>query len=136
MAEGQTATAAYLDATRRGIRERSASPIPVSVRYDLSSRRVVVEFSNGSAFWVPAHALQGLESASDEDLSEVELLGETGLHWERLDVDFRISGLMAGIFGTAAFMEASRRDGPSQASAGGAVSRADGAKGRRPGTAV
>lgn len=123
---------AYRDATLRGTVEREAHPVPISARYDSPSRRIVVEFSNGSAFMVPAHALQNLEAASDADLSEVELLGETGLHWERLDVDFRISGLMAGIFGTAAFMDASRRGGRSKTPAKTAASRANGAKGGRP----
>ncbi len=32
------------------------------------------------------------------------MLGETGLHWENLDIDYEIAGLITGIFGTAAFM--------------------------------
>ena len=69
---------------------------------------------------------------SDADLADVELAGETGLHWGNLDVDFTIKGLMAGVFGTAGFMDAARRGGQSRSAAKAAAARANGAKGGRP----
>ncbi|SMF06875.1 Protein of unknown function [Xaviernesmea oryzae] len=120
------------EAKRRWETERSRRPIPVSVRFDASSGRIVVEFANGAAFMVPARSLEGLTDAADEQLAEVELLGETGLHWESLDVDYSISGLMSGIFGSRTFMEAQRKGGQSRSSAKVAASRANGAKGGRP----
>ncbi|MGK9054010.1 DUF2442 domain-containing protein [Neorhizobium petrolearium] len=120
------------EAKRRWETERSQRPIPVSVRFDASSGGIVVEFANGAAFMVPARSLEGLTDATDEQLAEVELLGETGLHWESLDVDYSISGLMSGIFGSRTFMEAQRKGGQSRSSAKVAASRANGAKGGRP----
>jgi hypothetical protein len=119
-------------AKQRWEAERAERPIPASVRFDDPSERVIVEFTNGASFLFPARALQGLEKASAAQLGEVELLGETGLHWESLDVDFTIAGLMNGIFGTKAFMEAQRRGGQSRSPAKIAASRANGAKGGRP----
>lgn len=123
---------AFQAANRRGEDERSRSPIPASVRFDRPSRRIVVEFTNGAAFMAPARQLQGLEDASDDELAEVELLGETGLHWETRDVDFRIVGLMAGIFGNARFMEAARRGSEARSEAKAAAARENGRKGGRP----
>ena len=122
----------YEAATRRGEAERAASPIPSSIRFDADSGRLVVEFTNGAALLVPARSLQGLEDASDTELAAVELLGQTGLHWESRDVDFTIAGLMRGIFGTAQFMAAQRKGGQSRSPAKAAASRANGAKGGRP----
>lgn len=122
----------FAEATRRGEAERSSGPLPASARYDERSGRIIVEFSNGSAFMVPARLLQGLENAAPEDIADVELLGETGLHWERLDVDFTIAGLMHGVFGTSKFMDAARRGGQSRSDAKVAASRANGSKGGRP----
>ncbi|MBB3611686.1 DUF2442 domain-containing protein [Rhizobium sp. BK602] len=119
-------------AKRRWEAERAERPIPASVRFDSSSERVVVEFTNGASFMFPARSLQGLEEATVAQLGEVELLGETGLHWESLDVDYTIAGLMNGIFGTKAFMDAQRRGGQSRSPAKIAASRANGAKGGRP----
>lgn len=112
--------------------ERAGRPIPVSVRFDPPSERIIVEFTNGASFLFPARALEGLEQATAGQLSEVELLGETGLHWESLDVDYTVSGLMSGIFGSAAFMDAQRRGGQSRSAAKVAASRRNGAKGGRP----
>ncbi|MCJ9750144.1 DUF2442 domain-containing protein [Neorhizobium sp. BETTINA12A] len=119
-------------AKRRWETERAQRPVPVSVRFDSASGRIVVEFANGAAFMVPARSLEGLTEAEDEQLAEVALLGETGLHWESLDVDYSISGLMSGVFGSRTFMEAQRRGGQSKSPAKIAASRANGAKGGRP----
>lgn len=112
--------------------ERAIRPIPVAARFDRDSERIVVDFANGATFLVPGRALEGLEHATPDELAEVELLGETGLHWERLDVDYTIQGLMAGIFGSRAFLEAQRRGGQSRSPAKVAASRSNGAKGGRP----
>ncbi len=112
--------------------ERAERPIPASVRFDGPSERVIVEFTNGASFMFPARSLQGLEAATPAELAEVELLGETGLHWESLDTDYTIVGLMNGIFGTKAFMEAQRRGGQSRSPAKIAASRTNGSKGGRP----
>jgi hypothetical protein len=119
-------------AKQRWTEERAQRPVPVSVRFDSASGRVVVEFQNGAAFMVPARLLEGLDEATDTELAEVELLGETGLHWESLDVDYSISGLMSGVFGSRAFMEAQRKGGQSRSAVKIAASRANGAKGGRP----
>jgi hypothetical protein len=126
-------TDAELEAAKlRWTEERAGRPIPSAVRFDPVSERIVVDFVNGATFLVPARALEGLEQATAEELAEVELLGETGLHWEALDVDYTIHGLMAGIFGSRAFLEAQRRGGQSRSPAKVAASRANGAKGGRP----
>ncbi|PYB77056.1 DUF2442 domain-containing protein [Rhizobium wuzhouense] len=119
-------------AKRRWAEERAERPAPSAVRFDRDSERIVVEFTNGAAFLVPARALEGLQKATPDDIADVELLGETGLHWERLDVDYTIQGLMAGIFGSRAFLEAQRRGGQSRSPAKIAASRVNGAKGGRP----
>lgn len=119
-------------ASLRGDEERARRPIPAAVRFDPASERVILEFTNGASFLFPARALQGLADATPAQLAEVELLGETGLHWESLDADFSIAGLMNGIFGTKSYMDAQRRGGQSRSPAKIAASRANGAKGGRP----
>ena len=44
----------YREATLKGDTERVRTPIPSSVRFDEPSGRMVVEFTNGAAFMVPA----------------------------------------------------------------------------------
>jgi hypothetical protein len=120
------------EAKRRWTAERAERPVPTTVRLDVASERIIVDFTNGASFIFPARALEGLQDATVEQLADVELLGETGLHWESLDADFTISGLMSGIFGTKTFMDAQRQGGQSRSQAKVAASRANGAKGGRP----
>jgi hypothetical protein len=112
--------------------ERLERPTPSSVRFDVSSERIIVDFVNGASFIFPARSIEGLEEATVEEMADVALLGETGLHWEALDLDYSIAGLMSGIFGSKAFMDARRRGGQSRSEAKVAASRANGAKGGRP----
>jgi hypothetical protein len=122
-------------AEKRGRDNAAAEPRALTARYDRASGRILVELDNDCTFAFPARRAQGLEHASDADLAKVELLGSGyGLHWEALDADLSIPGLLAGLFGTKAYMDRMRA-----ARAGGATSplkaeaaRRNGRKGGRP----
>lgn len=121
-------------AEARGRELLETEPRATAARYDAKSGRVVVDLSNGATYAFPASLGQGLENATPEQLAEVEILGSGfGLHWECLDVDLSISGLLAGRFGTRAWMsELARRAGSVTSPAKAAAARANGAKGGRP----
>jgi hypothetical protein len=57
-----------------------------------------------------------------------------GLHWEQLDVDVSVPGLLAGLFGTKAWMDRQRaaRAGTARSPAKAEAARRNGAKGGRP----
>lgn len=118
-------------ALKRGQDERRAEPRATDARYDRKSDRIVVDLTNGCTFAFPPALAQGLAGASAEALAEVEVLGSGfGLHWESLDADLSVPGLMAGIFGTRSWM--ARQAGRSKSAAKAAAARANGAKGGRP----
>jgi len=118
-------------AIERGRLVREAEPRATSARYDPKVGRVIVELTNGCTFAFPPRLAQGLEGASDEVLAGIEILGAGyGLHWEALDVDLSVPGLLAGLFGTKAYM--ARRAGQSTSPAKAAAARSNGAKGGRP----
>lgn len=123
---------AEIDAAReRGRIARQAEPRAASARYDRDQGRIVVELTNGSSFAFPPGLVQGLEEATEAALSDIEILGAGyGLHWDALDTDLSVPGLMAGLFGTKAHM--ARRAGQATSFAKAAAARANGAKGGRP----
>ncbi len=95
----------YDEAKRRSEKEEMIEVRARSARYDKASNRVVLDLSNGATFIFPCDRVEGLSVAAPKDLAEVELWGDgTALHWEKLDVDFSVSGIVAGIFGTKAWM--------------------------------
>lgn len=122
----------YEAATARGLKFERDNPKATAVHYDAASGRVVIDFANGSTLLVPARSLQDLADASDTDLSSVTLHCDYFLRWPALDVDFTVPGLVAGIFGTAKFMEVQRRGGQSRSPAKTAAARENGKKGGRP----
>lgn len=115
----------------RGRMARLHEPRAEAARYDRELGRVVVELTNGCTFAFPPRLAQGLETATEDQLAQVEVLGAgSGLHWEALDADLSIPGLLAGLFGTKAYLarQAGRATSPEKA----AAARANGSKGGRP----
>jgi len=95
----------------------------------------VVELVNGCAYVFPAQRVQDLHGASEADLSRVEVDGVGfNLHWPMLDVDLYVPALVAGIFGTRAWMarEVVRGAGQVTAPAKAAATRTNDARGGRP----
>jgi len=125
-------TDAQIDAAlERGKLALETEPRAATARYDRQLDRVIVDLTNGCTFAFPPRIAQGLETATADQLAEVEILGlGYGLHWEGLDVDLSLPGLMAGILGTKAYM--ARRAGQATSQAKAAAARANGAKGGRP----
>jgi hypothetical protein len=125
-------TDAELDAAEeRGRKLFETIPLASAARYEARSKRIVVDLTNGSTFAFPADRVQGLEQATPAQLAEVEIWGDGySLHWESLNEDYTVPGLLAGIFGTRKYMaqRAGRATSPNKA----AAARANGAKGGRP----
>jgi hypothetical protein len=128
----------YKLAVARGRESMAREAQAGSARYDAKSKRIVVDLKNGVTIAFPCELLQGLRGASPSDLAKVEL-GPRGasLHWESLDADFGLGGLMSGIFGNKVWMsilmaEFGRKGGKATSRAKAAAARANGAKGGRP----
>jgi hypothetical protein len=118
-------------AEERGRLYRATHPHAASARYDRKNDRIVVELTNGATFAFPPGLAEGLADATPDELSDIELLGGGfGLHWETLDVDYTVPGLVNGVFGTAKWMAA--RAGRATSPAKAAAARVNGAKGGRP----
>jgi hypothetical protein len=125
-------TDAAIDAAlERGKTTRLNEPRAAAARYDRESDRVIVELTNGCTFAFPRRLAQGLEAATEDQLAQVEVLGTGfGLRWEALDADLSVPDLLAGLFGTKAYM--ARRAGQTTSPAKAAAARANGMKGGRP----
>jgi hypothetical protein len=118
-------------ANERGRIFRETHPHAKAARYDAKADRVIVELENGATFAFPPRLVQGLHAASPAEIAEVEVIGAGyGLHWESLDLDYSVPGLMNGVFGTAKWMAA--RAGRATSPAKAAAARANGKKGGRP----
>lgn len=89
--------------------ERGHAVLAMSVRYDRTTRRVIVELNTGSTFIFPVDRVQGLQGAADDDLSVLNVmpLGEL-IEWPRLDWHASLPALMSGRYGSDAWMSRQR----------------------------
>ena len=123
---------AQLPAAESRVHEEAlVEPRAASARYDAGTGRILIELTDGCVFgFVPSDA-DGLGGATPEQLAavEVDLAGE-GLHWEEIDADVSVPGLIAQRLNMAAWAPRLMRQRTSEAKS--AAARANGAKGGRP----
>jgi hypothetical protein len=92
-------------AEARGRASLASEPHASAAHYDAATGRVVVDLVNGCSYAFPATLVEDLQGAGNDDLACVEVDGfGLNLHWPALDADLYVPALMAGIFGTSAWM--------------------------------
>ena len=105
---------------------------PVAARYHRGADHIIIGLRGGAVVAIPRAAIKELNKAAAADIEAVELVGD-GLHWEELDVDVSISGLIARVLGPGfVAREAGRLGGTARSEAKAAAARANGLKGGRP----
>jgi Protein of unknown function (DUF2442) len=109
-------------------------PRAIKAWYAADTDRIFIELNTEIIMGFPSQRLQGLEDATPRQLAEVEVTPSGyGLHWESLDVDLGVPELVAGLFGSKAWMsELGRQGGKSKSVAKAQSSRDNGKSGGRP----
>jgi hypothetical protein len=122
------------------IRERSRLAAEIEPRaaaawYDPVRDLVMIQLTSGSVVGIRRSEGRGLENATAAQLGAVEVdPGGEGLHWEELDADISVPGIIYRVLGIrrwAASWSASEA-GSRTSSRKAAAARANGAKGGRP----
>jgi hypothetical protein len=139
MAEHQVVTTdAEIDAALERAKTHDRDPVARSVEYIPSLRLLIVQLSNGRRLALPIEDVQGLGSATDEQLRKNELLGGgTGISFPDLDVDLYVPALIEGVYGNRRWMaQLGRKGGSAKTDAKRRAAQANGARGGRPKKAV
>ncbi|HEY1932320.1 MAG TPA: DUF2442 domain-containing protein [Acetobacteraceae bacterium] len=100
----------------------ATEPRAVAAHYDSATGRIVLDLINGCTYTFPSRLVHDLQDASAKGLTRVEVDGRVfNLHWPSLDVDLYVPGLVAGIFGTRAWMaQGPKRSAPKASGAAAA----------------
>ncbi|MBV9211130.1 MAG: DUF2442 domain-containing protein [Acidobacteria bacterium] len=124
----------YDSAVKAGKRAQQTESRAVAAHYDKANNRLIVELQSGVILIVPCTLIQGLGKAKPEQIEEVKVMPRgAALHWDNLDVQMSVPGLIAGIFGTRRWMaELGRQGGRATSEAKRAAVRENGKKGGRP----
>jgi len=107
-----------------------------TVAYRSKQNALRIALTNGATITLPVKLIPDLRRATPRDIRAVAILGHGGgLHWEGLDLDLSVPGLLSSLFAGPEWLAelgriGGRRSSPAKASA----ARRNGRKGGRPRT--
>ena len=84
-------------------------PMAIAAEYDARLDLVLLSIDNGRRLALPRKELQGLEDATESQLSHIEIFGGLDIAWPQLDVDHYLPSLMAGTYGSDRWMQSLNR---------------------------
>ena len=124
----------FARASRAGRRAARIEPRAADVEYRARGHALRIELTNGAAVTLPVKLIPSLKRAAARDVRAVEILDRGGgLHWEGLDLDLSVPGLLSSVFaGPEWLAELGRIGGRRSSAAKAAAARRNGRKGGRP----
>jgi hypothetical protein len=89
----------FARASRAGRLAAITAPRAARVTYRTQKHALHIELTNGATITLPVKLIPSLNGARPKDLRTVEVLGRgSGLHWEGLDLDMSVPGLVCSAF--------------------------------------
>jgi hypothetical protein len=124
----------FARASRAGRQAAKTEPRAARATYQARDNTLSIELTNGAEITIPVKLIPALKGASQSEVRAVEVLGRGGgLHWEALDVDLSVPGLVSSVFAGPEWMaELGRVGGRRSSAAKAAAARRNGRKGGRP----
>ena len=124
----------FARASRAGRQAAKREPRAARATYQARDKTLRIELTNGAEITIPVKLIPALKGASQSEVRAVEVLGRGGgLHWEALDVDLSVPGLVSSVFAGPEWMaELGRVGGQRSSAAKAAAARRNGRKGGRP----
>ncbi len=87
-------------ARARAAKEQKYGLRAATARYSVAHEQLFLELTNGTVIGVPVDIVPALRGASARELAGVEVTPTgSALHWERLDVDLSVPGLVLEALG-------------------------------------
>ena len=129
-----TTTDAQIESALERAKRHDREPRALAVEHVPGLNLLIVNLSNRRRLAIPVEELQGLGSATRQQLRNYELIGRgTGISFPDLDVDLYVPALIEGVYGNRRWMaELGRKGGRARSEAKRRASKANGAKGGRP----
>jgi hypothetical protein len=80
-------TDADIDIALERAKNFDSHPRVLSAVYNRETDAVILGLNNGTRFIIPREELEGLEGATEAQLSNIEIAAGLSLYWPRVDVD-------------------------------------------------
>jgi hypothetical protein len=135
MAEHKVVTTdSEIEAALERAKLHDSEPRALTVEHIPSLNLLIVGLSNQRRLVLPTEDVQGLGSATHEQMRKYKLFGRgTGICFPELDVDLYVPALIEGVYGNRRWMaQLGKKGGRAKTEAKRLAARANGAKGGRP----
>jgi hypothetical protein len=99
-------TNADIDAALEAAKDLPDRPIALSAEYNRALDLVILHIDNNQRLVIPREQLQGLENATEAQLSEIEIHAGVDIAWPQLDVDHYLPYLLEGKYSTEKWKKA------------------------------
>ena len=121
-------------AKKEGRRANQEEARSIAAIYSPEDNLITIQLKNGAAFSFPPQLVEGLKSATTEELQDFWMPSSgDSIHWDHLEVSLGIPELLMGIFGPKQWMaELGRSGGKVSSSEKRRSSAENDKKGRRP----
>ena len=84
-------------------------PSATTAEYRAELDLVILHLDTGRRLVLPREELQGLQTATPDQLAHIEIFGGRDIAWPDLDVDHYLPSLIAGIYGSDRWMQSLNR---------------------------
>ena len=98
-----------LDAALERAKLAPPRPLALSAEYNHDLDLVMIRVDNGRRLVIPREELQGLENATPEQLSDIEIFAGVSIGWPQLDVDHYLPYLLEGKYSSERWKQARQR---------------------------
>jgi len=89
-----------IDAALERAKNEPELPCALSAEYDSRLDLVILHIDDGHRLVIPREEMQGLENATEAQLSEIEIHAGVDIAWPQLDVDHYLPYLLEGKYAT------------------------------------
>ena len=104
-----TTTDEEIDAALERAKLLPERPRAISAKYNRELDVVVLHIDDGHRLIIPREEMQGLENATEAQLSEIEIHAGVDIAWPQLDVDHYLPYLLEGKYATERWKQERKR---------------------------
>ncbi len=80
-------------------------PSALTAKYDRALDVILLSLDNGRRLVIPREEMQGLQTATESQIADIQIFGGTDISWPQLDLDHNLLSLLKGRYGSDEWMQ-------------------------------
>lgn len=100
-----------IDAALEQAKSQPECPRAISAEYNAGLDVIVIRIDNGHRLLIPREEMEGLENATEAQLSQIDIYSGADIDWPQLGVNHYFPHLMEGRYASAKWKAARQKQG-------------------------